>query len=283
MPPGWQSHQDPNSGRTYYVNNNTSETSWTKPAAMNPVVAPLPPMPAGPPPWGRGQRAPALPQFTTANPVAAAVASTTPVADQELPEPWIHKLDKQSGRMYYANPQTRETLWQRPVGARSMTAMKAASAYGGGSQLRRAKSNPHPDSWAEAQAIFERYDRDRDGSISPAEAIDFIRTEFQDHAGRPLIDDSYVTGVWGVYDVNKDNVLSLDEFARFYEVVKRKARESTQQPQQRGRHVSQSNSNTSNRGGGGDWQEHRDPNSGRTYYANRRTKETSWTRPAELA
>jgi len=226
MPPGWQSHQDPNSGRTYYVNNNTSETSWTKPAAMNPV-APLPPMPAGQPTGGKGQRAPALPQFTTANPVAAAVAPT--------------------------------------------------------SQLRRAKSNPHPDSWAEAQAIFERYDRDRDGSISPAEAIDFIRTEFQDHAGRPLIDDSYVTGVWGVYDVNKDNVLSLDEFARFYEVVKRKARESTQQPQQRGRHVSQSNSNTSNRGGGGDWQEHRDPNSGRTYYANRRTKETSWTRPAELA
>ena len=123
MPPGWQSHQDPNSGRTYYVNNNTSETSWTKPAAMNPVVAPLPPMPAGPPPWGRGQRAPALPQFTTANPVAAAVASTTPVADQELPnwqmesnaETWSEVRDPNTGRNYYVNRHTNETSWTKPA------------------------------------------------------------------------------------------------------------------------------------------------------------------------
>ena len=45
LPPGWSQAVDPASGRTYYVNANTGETSWETPGGGG---APAPPsLPAG--------------------------------------------------------------------------------------------------------------------------------------------------------------------------------------------------------------------------------------------
>ena len=52
LPPGWMEAQDPSSGRLYYFNQNTNETTWEKPApAPAPAPVPVPaPTPAAPVP-----------------------------------------------------------------------------------------------------------------------------------------------------------------------------------------------------------------------------------------
>eukprot|EP00913_Durusdinium_trenchii_P012258 g11510.t1 len=77
LPPGWESAQDPASGKTYYFNRATNETSWTPPAA-----------PAAPPP------APAMPS---------------------LPPGWESAQDPASGKTYYFNRATNETRWDPPM------------------------------------------------------------------------------------------------------------------------------------------------------------------------
>ena len=32
LPPGWHMTKDPSSGRNYYYNQNTGETTWSKPS-----------------------------------------------------------------------------------------------------------------------------------------------------------------------------------------------------------------------------------------------------------
>ncbi|KAK1739842.1 protein transport protein SEC31-like protein [Skeletonema marinoi] len=42
LPNGWVALQDPSSGRTYYANQNTGESSWDPPVAASPALAPQP-------------------------------------------------------------------------------------------------------------------------------------------------------------------------------------------------------------------------------------------------
>ncbi|CAJ1367050.1 unnamed protein product [Effrenium voratum] len=77
LPPGWEQTTDPSSGKTYYFNRATNETSWTPPAAH----APPPTMPA---PGG-------------------------------LPPGWETAQDPNSGKTYYFNRSTNETRWDPPM------------------------------------------------------------------------------------------------------------------------------------------------------------------------
>ena len=79
LPPGWSSAIDPNSGRTYYVNSATGQTTWEPPASAPPPANPPPP--PGPPPSG---------------------------------EKWNEVRDPNTGRVYYHNPQTGATSWTKP-------------------------------------------------------------------------------------------------------------------------------------------------------------------------
>lgn len=76
LPPGWEQAVDPGSGRTYYCNRSTGETSWTPPA----VAAPM-----------------------------AAAPSTMP-----LPAGWEQAADPASGKVYYFNRSTNQTSWEFP-------------------------------------------------------------------------------------------------------------------------------------------------------------------------
>ena len=63
LPLGWVALQDPGSGRTYYANQNTGETSWDPPVAASPALAPQP-------------------QPTYAQPAASPTYNSQPVANQ---------------------------------------------------------------------------------------------------------------------------------------------------------------------------------------------------------
>lgn len=93
LPPGWEQITDPASGKPYFCNRATGETSWTPPAApaMQPgaAMAPTPaPAPSGPPQGG---------------------------AAPPLPPGWEQINDPASGRPYFCNRSTGETSWTPPA------------------------------------------------------------------------------------------------------------------------------------------------------------------------
>ena len=84
LPPDWTEANDPSSGRAYYVNAKTGETTWERPLAgpKAPVMAALPP--PGPPGGGA------------------------------MPPGWSAQVDPASGRTYYVNAVTGATSWEFP-------------------------------------------------------------------------------------------------------------------------------------------------------------------------
>ena len=81
LPPGWEEKRDP-SGRPYFVDHNTKQTSWVRPAAAMPPPAPPAPVMAAAP----------------------------------LPPGWEEKRDP-SGRPYFVDHTTHTTSWTRPPAA----------------------------------------------------------------------------------------------------------------------------------------------------------------------
>ncbi|EOD25138.1 hypothetical protein EMIHUDRAFT_206260 [Emiliania huxleyi CCMP1516] len=121
LPSGYQKLSDPSTGRPYYVNLVTGQTSWTPPsgAAANGGAAP-------PPPSGGGGG---------------------------LAANWEERLDPSTGRTFYIDHATKRTTWERPTsGARGggggygatppsqpsrPTPPRAAQQPSGGSQLKK--------------------------------------------------------------------------------------------------------------------------------------------------
>lgn len=87
LPAGWEVVVDPSSGKPYYCNRATGESSWTQPAA--PAAAPVF-MPVAPPP--------------------APVAAPQPA----LPAGWEQAPDPASGKMYFFNRATGQSSWTFP-------------------------------------------------------------------------------------------------------------------------------------------------------------------------
>ena len=83
----WKPVVDPNSGKTYYVNRETKETVWKKPADADT-------------PWIKG---------------GAAGGSGGGVSGDALPDGWVEHFDPKKQKPYYHNTATGETSWRRPT------------------------------------------------------------------------------------------------------------------------------------------------------------------------
>lgn len=84
LPAGWEQATDPSSGKVYYCNRVTGESSWTVPTGGVDVAASAP---------------------------AAAPAAASPA----LPAGWEQAADPASGKQYYFNRATGQTSWEPPT------------------------------------------------------------------------------------------------------------------------------------------------------------------------
>ena len=85
LPQGWNAFQDPSSGRTYYANEITGESTWDRPETTTTTVAPSP------------------------------SPSPSPDTNSDLPSGWAAYVDPGSGRTYYSNQSTGESTWDKPA------------------------------------------------------------------------------------------------------------------------------------------------------------------------
>jgi len=81
LPPGWETVTDPSTGKPYYCNRATGESSWTFPTAPVPVA-----------------------------PAAAPAAAPLPVGWESMPDP-------ATGKTYYFNRATGQSSWEPPPAA----------------------------------------------------------------------------------------------------------------------------------------------------------------------
>ena len=98
LPPNWVALEDPNSGETYYANEETGESSWDRPTIPKQILPQsLPEEEAEEEEEERSEEN---------------VNSVTD--DDGLPPDWIALDDPDSGDTYYLNQITMETTWDRP-------------------------------------------------------------------------------------------------------------------------------------------------------------------------
>jgi outer membrane protein assembly factor BamB len=83
----WKPVVDPSSGKTYYVNRETKETVWKRPADADT-------------PWIKG---------------GAAGGSGGGAGGDALPDGWVEHFDQKKQKPYYHNTATGETAWRRPT------------------------------------------------------------------------------------------------------------------------------------------------------------------------
>ena len=95
LPQGYQQSVDPSSGKTYYINMMTGETSWTPPPGMQQAAAPPP-------------------------------AAMAPPSAAGLPPGWEERTDPTSGRKFYIDHINKNTSWEFPTAAASSPSYASA-------------------------------------------------------------------------------------------------------------------------------------------------------------
>ena len=123
LPPDWTEHKDPATGKAYYYNKLTKETTWDKPATR--PGSSMPSAPAAP-------NAPSVPG--------------APIAPGGLPSDWTEHKDPATGKAYYYNKLTKETTWDKPAPAAPKGTISASSArcpWWASTWLDRAQRSSH--------------------------------------------------------------------------------------------------------------------------------------------
>lgn len=108
----WVESTDPNTGKVYFANLKTRETSWTMPEEVK-----------------RFQEESVARQKAAAARAAASDNSPsggTASADEDT---WLERIDPRSGRKYYYNPHLKQTSWTKPDQAISASANEGKGAW----------------------------------------------------------------------------------------------------------------------------------------------------------
>jgi len=262
-------------GRTYYHNSRTNETTWQRPAELDPPRSPSPPPPPPPPP----------------------LAPTTD---------W-KEVSSSDGRTYYHNQRTNETTWQRPV---ELDPQPQPSPSSEGRRRRRyeASGDGHNSISSTAQPAESVYGRAGGAGVAPpleprrnSDASSFLST-LETPAPAPTTDWREVSSSDGrtYYHNSRTNETAwqrpaeLDPPAAASPPERRRQRRFDAADSHPAPHVGQAPALTSRTSDAHSFLSSLDPpapatnwkevssSDGRTYYHNSRTNETTWQRPAEL-
>ena len=114
LPEEWKEVVDKQSGKSYYWNLVTNETSWERPTVT-----------------------------TTTGPTSASVSSTSSglQVEADLPHPWVKKLHPATQQAYYFNPETKQSSSEHPLKrAAAATSTSSSSAPSDGKKRSSAES-----------------------------------------------------------------------------------------------------------------------------------------------
>ena len=140
LPENWVSVNDPASGKIYYYNSVTNETSWEPPKACNSSVpeanadevgveAEMARQDSGvlvneaeddeidqiQEDWTEVDHPADVPDGVSGELPNEDLASDIPSSNEPLPDGWVETVDQSSGNTYYYNEVTEETSWDRPT------------------------------------------------------------------------------------------------------------------------------------------------------------------------
>lgn len=214
-PDDWSEVLDVTSGKPYYVNHVTHETSWNRPCLAQIRFQP-PPLPQPsillPPGWtqqydSKSQRPYFFNTFTqqTSWDPPAAASFVEPVIDS-LPDGWKKGIDP-SGKVYFINDRLRLVQSERPrPPAQQMHAVAVQSPLVAASS-RRLSVVEQQDI---ARDAFRKFDKDRSGFIDLAEFVELMR-----YLNVQMSHDD-ASAVFMVLDSNGDGEMSQREFEDYW-------------------------------------------------------------------
>ena len=240
-PPIWEEHLDPSSGKKFFFNPSTNETSWTKPSAAG-----YPSAPAKKSDGWTEHRDPASgkifyfntetketswqkPASHASNGTPSGPAYSKSKLDLDPPDPWTEHVDPDSGRAFFYNSVTKESAWLRP------SAVARRPPAGPAQQPLAPVPGPPAVPPAPARA-----------TPSPAPAPP---TQWEEHV-----------------DPGSGRRFFYNPFTQESSWIKPTSTSSCPPP-----------APPAKRSDG--WTEHRDPASGKLFYFNTESKETSWHAP----
>mmetsp|Transcript_46142 Transcript_46142/g.128362 ORF Transcript_46142/g.128362 Transcript_46142/m.128362 type:complete len:366 (+) Transcript_46142:162-1259(+) len=248
LPKDWTEHSDPSSGRTFFYNTVTGESSWEEPALQTAASQPAASAPVG---QTQSQQPEVSPQ------------EKAPQSTATLPKDWTENMDPTSGRVYYFNAVTGVSSWDRP---QPEEPLKLETVTG---QLEQQADQPaslpkdwteHTDSSSGRKFFFNTVTKESSWE-KPAVAGMALPTTANQPRASPLASSSLSVTTTQLAASSASPTpaqtqprLSLDRFA-----TKPPAHAQQQLPN--------------------DWTEHTDSSSGRKFFFNTVTKESSWERP----
>jgi hypothetical protein len=302
----WTEAIDPSSGKTYYFNSKTNETSWEKPAAVggDGKADASDWTEATDPSSGKVYYYNAKTGETSWEKPASVVEGETEETEKELkqaeektisglPEGWTEVKDPSSGKVYYYNPQTEETRWEKPeehgepateptaeqptevdkttttddVSAEVIVETKEAE------KQEQAETQQTPDAevsnMADDQVEIEK-------TVNEDEAVEQPEESVKDPIIVPGAAESTPSDSEEERDAAEEKTQTAEESSSENETKDSVAGEDSKEHFVAMEEEKEQGSDLPE-----DWVEVPDPSTGKSYYYNSKTQETSWEKPSK--